>query len=99
MKVATTQGIILDWMAAKAGGYEIMYGDGGFRALVSGIKCVFRPSIDPATCYLLLNGDGISLTQFKDDEVDVENVGMWCAAYDREDFGKDDRSSIGMVMS
>ena len=43
----------------------------------------------------IIEREGISLTQFKEGEVEPDDEGVWCAAYVREDFGDDSRSSIG----
>ena len=40
----------------------------------------------------IIEQEGINLTMFLEDEVDPEDVGNWCAAYDRENLGDDEKS-------
>lgn len=40
----------------------------------------------------IIEREGINLTKFVEGEVDPEDVGSWCAAYDRDNFGYDEKA-------
>lgn len=56
---------------------------------------IFSPTTNWEQGGPIIEREGINLTKFKKDEVDDCDVGMWDAAYDRDDFGNDAKSSIG----
>jgi hypothetical protein len=76
MKTSELTGAALDWAVAKCKG-ELEY----------------WPEIEYSTDWAqggpIIAREGISVTQFKQGEVDACDVNMWCAAYNRDDFGDD----------
>ena len=98
MKIKTSEltGAALDWVVAKCEdlhtGYPGYWSNSVLEAADRGTENPFAYSTNWAQGGPIIERECISLTQFKEDEVDPIDVGAWCAAYDREDFGDDDLS-------
>ena len=96
MKTSELTGAALDWAVAKcegakaaplkAGGPMHLFLEVGFSPLP------YSPSTDWEHGGPIIEQEGINLTMFVEGEVDPEDVGSWCAAYDRDNFGDDEKS-------
>lgn len=103
MKVQDLTGVQLDWAVAKAEGDlspqgDVMVLEGRLFSIEPGgheTPDIWR-KYDPTDSWHLagpiIEREGINLTMFLEDEVDPEDVGNWCAAYDRENLGDDEKS-------
>lgn len=103
MKTQDLIGTQLDWAVAKAEGD--LYPQGDVMVLEGKLFSIepgdyetsdrwrkYSPSTDWNLAGPIIEQEGINLTMFLEDEVDPEDVGNWCAAYDRENLGDDEKS-------
>ena len=82
MKTSELTGLALDWAVTKCETGQPLDRNGPFLV-------AFKYSTDWAQGGPIIAREGISVTQFKQGEVDACDVNMWCAAYNRDDFGDD----------
>ena len=101
MKTQDLIGAQLDWAVAKCEGYECEFGDevsGPWLVPQEGYLhdekplASFRPTTDWNLAGPIITQEGINLTMLVEGEVDPEDVGSWCAAYDRDNFGDGEKS-------
>jgi len=102
MKISTQDliGAALDWAVANAAGMLIEIRSAGscdrplyvLAAEPGRTPWVWSPSTSWYHGGPIIEREGINLTMFVEGEVDLEGVGSWCAAYDRDNFGDDEKS-------
>ena len=103
MKTQDLIGAQLDWAVAKAD--ENLYPKGNVLILDGKVFTIeggdwetpdrwrkYSPTDSWHLAGPIIEQEGINLTMFVEGEVDPEDVGSWCAAYDRDNFGDDEKS-------